>query len=166
MNLPRRQFIKTGLLGALALGVAGKLAASRPASGFAASAADRQLIAALSQGMLGKLPASAAIAHTEHVLTAIAGLPLASQRELRELFDLLQQPVARRLLGLSPDWQQATADEVAAMLQRWRFSRLLLLRSAYQGLHSLLYAAWYGDAHSWVGIGYALPASIKGYIHE
>ena len=166
MTLPRRQFIKAGLLGALALGVAGKLAAGRPASGFAASAADRQLITALSQGMLGKLPASAAIAHTDHVLTAIAGLPLASQRELRGLFDLLQQPLARRALGLSPGWQQATAEDVAAMLQRWRFSRLLLLRSAYQGLHSLLYAAWYGDAHSWGGIAYALPDSIKGYLHE
>lgn len=166
MNLSRRQFIKTGLLGAVALGVAGKLAAGRPSSSFAASAADRQLIAALSQGMLGKLPASAAIAHIDHVLTAIAGLPLASQQELRELFDLLQQPVARRLLGLSPDWQQATAEEIAAVLQRWRFSRLLLLRSAYQGLHSLLYAAWYGDDHSWAAIGYRLPASMKGLINE
>lgn len=166
MSLPRRQFIKTGLVGAMALGVAGKLAAGRPVDGFIPSMADNDLIAALSRGMLGALPATAAIAHTDHVLKAIAGLPLASQRELRELFDLLQQPLARRALGLSPGWHQATAEEVAAMLQRWRFSRLLLLRSAYQGLHSLLYAAWYGDDHSWAGIGYALPASIKGYIHE
>lgn len=166
MSLPRRQFIKTGLVGAMALGVAGKLAAGRPVDGFIPSMADNDLIAALSRGMLGALPATAAIAHTDHVLKAIAGLPLASQRELRELFDLLQQPLARMALGLRPAWQDASAEQVRATLDGWRYSRLTLLRSAYQGLHGLLYAGWYGDTASWAGMSYQLPASMKGLLNE
>ncbi|MBP7581956.1 MAG: hypothetical protein KA757_13185 [Vogesella sp.] len=164
MTLNRRQFIHTGLLGALSLGIAARLAAPHPAPGFAASAADRQLIAALGRGMLGSLPATAPIALVDNTLVAIAGLPLASQAELRQLFDLLQQPLARMALGLRPAWQDASAEQVRAMLDRWRYSRLTLLRSAYQGLHGLLYASWYGDPASWQATSYQLPASMKGYV--
>lgn len=166
MNPARRQFLKVGLLGAVALGVAGKLAGTPPQAGFTATAADRALIAALSRGMLGSMPATAAPRHTELVLKAIAGLPLASQQELRQLFSLLQQPLARRLLGLQPSWQEASNEQLASLLQGWRSSRLALLRGAYQGLHSLLYAAWYGDEQHWATIGYQLPASMKGLINE
>lgn len=164
MTLNRRQFIHTGLLGALSLGVAARLAAPHPAPGFVASAADRQLIAALGRGMLGNLPATAPIALVDNTLTAIAGLPLASQAELRQLFDLLQQPLARMALGLRPPWQDASAEQVRAMLERWRYSRLALLRSAYQGLHGLLYASWYGDPASWQAAAYQQPAIMKGYL--
>ena len=114
--------------------------------------------------MLGSLPATAPIALVDNTLTAIAGLPLASQAELRQLFDLLQQPLARMALGLRPAWQDASAEQVRAMLDRWRYSRLTLLRSAYQGLHGLLYASWYGDPASWQATSYQLPASMKGYL--
>jgi hypothetical protein len=166
MTINRRQFIRTGLLGAVALGVAARLAAPHPAPGFAADAADRQLIAALGRGMLGSLPATAPISVVDNTLAAIAGLPLASQAELRQLFDLLQQPLARMALGLRPAWQDASAEQVRATLDGWRYSRLTLLRSAYQGLHGLLYAGWYGDTASWAGMSYQLPASMKGLLNE
>ncbi len=162
----RRQFIRTGLLGALALGVAARLAAPHPAPGFAASAADRQLIAAMGRGMLGSLPATTPLSVVDNTLAAIAGLPLASQAELRQLFDLLQQPLARMALGLRPAWQDASAEQVRATLDSWRYSRLTLLRSAYQAWHGLLYAAWYGDAASWADMSYQQPASMKGFLNE
>lgn len=166
MNNSRRQFLKVGLLGGMALGLAGKLAGTSPQRGFVATADDRTLIAALSRGMLGSMPVDEVPLHTNHVLKAIAGLPPASQQELRQLFALLQQPLARRLMGLQPAWREASAEQVASLLQGWRSSRLALLRGAYQGLHSLLYAAWYGDERHWAAIAYQLPASMKGLINE
>ena len=164
MILNRRQLIQTGLLGGVVLALGSRLA-SPQAPGFAASHADRALILALGRGMLGPLPASGQLALADNVLTAIAGLPLAVQAEVRQLFDLLQQPLARRLLaGVAQPWAQAGEDEVRAFLQRWRHSRLALLRSAYQALHGLLYAGWYGDAASWGGIGYQRHPMMKGLL--
>jgi hypothetical protein len=166
MTLSRRQFIHTGLLGALSLGLAARLAAPRPVPGFAATVADRELIAALGRGMLGVLPTSRQLPLTDNVVAAIAGLPLASQAELRQLFDLLQQPLARMALGLRPAWREASDEQVRSLLEGWRYSRLTLLRSAYQALHGLLYASWYGDAASWASMSYQQPASMKGYLDE
>lgn len=165
MSLSRRQLIQTGLLGGVVLALGSRLAVPAPAPGFAAKPADRELIAALGRGMLGPLPASGQLALASNVLTAIASLPLAVQAEVRQLFDLLQQPLARRLLaGVSPPWAEAGEAEVRAFLQRWRHSRLLLLRSGYQALHGLLYAGWYGDAASWPAIDYQLPPMMKGLL--
>lgn len=165
MRLSRRQLLHTGVLGGLALAVAGRLALPPAAPGFAANVADRQLITVLARGMLGPLPASGPLQVTGNVLAAIDSLPLALQTELRQLFDLLQQPLARHLLaGVAAPWQDASDEDVRAFLQRWRHSRLSLLRSGYQALHSLLYAAWYGDAASWPGIDYRLPPTMKGLL--
>ncbi|MFC3532258.1 hypothetical protein ACFOLG_08680 [Vogesella facilis] len=165
MRLTRRELLHTGLLGGLALTLAGRLAVPPAAPGFAANLADRQLLAALARGMLGPLPASAPLPVVDNVLTAIAGLPLALQAELRQLFDLLHNPLARRLLaGVAVPWPDASDEQVRAFLQRWRHSRFSLPRSGYQALHSLLYAGWYGDAASWPGIDYRLPAMMKGLL--
>jgi hypothetical protein len=36
-------------------------------------------------------------------------------------------------------------------------SGFMLLRSAYDALHQLVFAAWYGNPRSWPAIGYAGP---------
>lgn len=165
MKLSRRQLLHTGVLGGLTLALAGRLALPPAAPGFAANVADRQLITVLARGMLGPLPASGPLQLADNVLAAIAGLPLAVQAELRQLFDLLQQPLARRLLaGVAAPWPEASAEEVHAFLQRWRHSRFSLLRSGYLALHSLLYAGWYGHAASWDAIDYRLPPAMKGLL--
>ncbi|SCK27736.1 hypothetical protein [Vogesella sp. LIG4] len=165
MKLSRRQLIRTGLLGGVALVLGGRLARTLPAPGFAANLADRELIAALGRGMLGPLPASGALSLADNVLSAIAGLPPAVQAELRQLFDLLHSLPGRRLLaGVATPWQQADAAAMQGFLQRWRHSRFVLLRSGYQALHSLLYAGWYGAEASWLAIDYRLPAMMKGLL--
>jgi hypothetical protein len=52
---------------------------------------------------------------------------------------------------------EASAEDIARFLERWRHSSIALLRSGYQALHELVMAAWYGNAQSWGRIGYPGP---------
>jgi hypothetical protein len=92
---------------------------------------------------------------------AIAGLSASAQREIAELFGLLGVAPARMLVaGVWPSWENASAADIAAFLERWRTSRFALLRSAYAALHDLVLGAWYGDAGSWAAIGYPGPPEV------
>ena len=89
---------------------------------------------------------------------AIAGLPPAAQRELAQFFALLAFAPARiAIAGVTRDWHEAPVADVDAALERWRTSRIALLRSAYDGLHQLVLAAWYGNPLAWDAIGYPGP---------
>jgi hypothetical protein len=97
-----------------------------------------------------------------NVARAVSGLPPAAQHELGELFALLDFAPARiALTGLTTGWAQANENDVAAFLDRWHASRFLLLRSAYDALHQLVFAAWYGNPRSWPAIGYAGPPALS-----
>jgi hypothetical protein len=94
----------------------------------------------------------AAVAH------AVSLLPPAAQHELGQLFALLGFAPARLVLtGVASDWPHASETEVAAFLDRWQRSPHALQRSAYDALHQLVFAAWYGDARAWPAIGYPGP---------
>ena len=169
MNLSRRTFLVTGTAGAAALATGGWLAVrgARPAPGHALGDAGRRIIAAMVPALLaGALPEglerTSAIDETvQSVDVAIGGLPPATQRELAQLFGLLAFPPARiALAGLARDWPDAATADVAAALAGWQHSRLSLLRSAYDGLHQLVLAAWYGSPRAWTAIGYAGPPVI------
>lgn len=172
--LTRRQFIKAGLVGGLALSAAG-LFYSRSLKEAPATAVPRRLtfqeraiVAALVPAILaGVLPEAGearakAVAQTvDGVGVAIAGLSAAAQKELAELFALLGIAPARVLLArLWPGWEAAAPAEVAAFLQGWRTSRFALLRSAYAALHDLVLGAWYGNPDNWQAIGYPGPPEI------
>ena len=171
--LTRRQFIKVGIIGGAALTAAGLFYSRglREAPGSAVppglTSAGRTIIAAIVPAVLaGALPPSGearsrAIAQTvDGVAVAVAGLSAAVQKELAELFVLLDIAPARAVLGLWSGWDAAPAAEVAAFLQGWRESRLELLRSAYAALHDLVLGAWYGNPDNWPAIGYPGPAEI------
>ena len=170
--LTRRRFITAGIAGGALLGVAWWLRRRGPTAGdprFATlSALDAEapvVIAAIASVLLdGALPADAAaraVAIDETVAgvaQAIAGLPPAAQKELGELFTLLGLAPARIALArVTPAWSDASPAEVGAFLERWRTSSLTLLRSAYDALHQLVFAAWYGNPRSWPAIGYGGP---------
>jgi hypothetical protein len=76
------------------------------------------------------------------------------------LFGLLAFPPARVALGVRSAWQDADPADVEAALQRWERSRSRLLRSAYDGLHQLILAAWYGNPRAWPAIGYPGPPAL------
>jgi hypothetical protein len=113
--------------------------------------------------MIGSaMPATqeAAARAVRHTLETIAGLPLATQKEVQDLFGLLTLGATRRLLAGVPDaWAQAKREDVIAFLQSWRVHRLALLQSGYHALHDLILGGWYADASTWAGIGYPGPLS-------
>jgi hypothetical protein len=96
-----------------------------------------------------------------NVARAVAGLPPAAQKELGQLFSLLAlAPTRIALARVDSPWAEARPDEVAAFLDRWRTSHWKLQHAAYDALHQLVYAAWYGNPKSWPAIGYAGPPAL------
>jgi hypothetical protein len=163
----RRTFLKVGIAGVAALAAAGSLYRfTRPApilgkfilDGEAQSALGA-IIPAILHGVLLADPQAVQSAMMR-VQQAIGGLPLATQREVQDLFGLLALAPARRWLAGVPDrWQEAKPEDVSAFLQSWRFHRLAMLQSAYFALHDLILGSWYGDESTWDAIGY--PGPIK-----
>ncbi|WP_269533341.1 hypothetical protein [Chitinimonas sp. BJYL2] len=180
--LTRRQFIQAGVAGAALLGFSRLLYGPiRPDPVYTVPAAtqfkvldeaSRTAMAAIARVMLkGALPTepaqlqAALLAAVQGCDTAIAGLPGTVQTEVKELLTLLGNRLTRRwVVGITDNWSEASDEAIAHFLSRWRYSSLLLLRSGYQALHQIVFAAWYGNPQSWVGIGYAgPPAFMKGY---
>jgi hypothetical protein len=175
--LTRRTFILAGIAGGVALVAAQWLRRTHdPASVPPAvvplarlDAGAPVIIAAVVPAFLdGMLPddpetRSAAVRETvANVAAAVARLPPAAQAELAQLFALLDAAPARiALAGVTSPWPDASRDDVAAFLERWRASRFTLLRSAYAALHQLVFAAWYGDPRSWPAIGYTGPPALS-----
>jgi len=170
----RRTFLVAGVAGGAALAAAYWLRERRaPPTAAGAQAAsvdpDAQAIMAaiipvLLDGALPSEPPARAAARDEILRdagAAIRGLPPIAQRELAQLFALLALPPARiALAGVTSPWADAPPAAVAAFLDRWRDSGWKLQRSAYDALHQLVFAAWYGNPRSWPAIGYAGPPAL------
>ncbi len=89
---------------------------------------------------------------------AINGLSPLQIREIGQLFTLLAlAPVRWSLTRSTHAWGEATASDVDAFLVRLRDSRIALLRAAYDALHQLVFAAWYGNPRAWGALGYDGP---------
>lgn len=175
--LSRRELIKTGAAGAALLALANCARSTAPARPpfddpsypyKVLSASDRSTIAAIAGAMLaGALPIDPA-AHAKALVEAVrgvdvaaAGLPPSPRGELEQLFGLLSFPVTRGFAaGIWSSWDDAAPSDVAAFLERWRFSGIMLLRTGYQALHTIVMAAWYGNDASWAQIGYPGPPRI------
>lgn len=164
MNLSRRIFIFVGVAGAAALVAARFLPRSTPATS-ALGTDGATVMTAVVPVMLGDaLPPAgearnAALRETLAALDgAIAGLAPRARKELADLFALLVLPPARwSLAHTTAPWSEATAEDVGAFLARLRDSRIGLLRAAYDALHQLVMAAWYGNPRAWQAIGYPGP---------
>jgi hypothetical protein len=170
----RRRFIVAGVAGGVALTAAYWLQRTRPGgapqplSQVALDPNASAIVAAIVPALLGNAlpddPAerSAAIDETVgNVALAIKGLSPWAQAELSELFSLLAFAPARIALARLPSpWERAGPVQVEAFLERWRTSGWKLMRSAYNALHQLVYAAWYGNPRSWGAIGYDGPPAL------
>ncbi|HJP23589.1 MAG TPA: hypothetical protein QF861_18710 [Alphaproteobacteria bacterium] len=158
----RREALRLGLLASLLPGSA------TAATGGFLMVGDRALFGALAPVLLaGALPigkdrAAAIEVVVAGVERAVAGLPLSTQAELRQLFDLLGFAPTRLLLtGLWDDWPEISPERLDAFLVDWRQSSIGLLRVAYFALHELVFAAWYGNPQSWSRIGYPGPPELS-----
>lgn len=171
-NPARRRLLKVGAAGVVALAIASGVLWFRSREGPKASATldaeARAIVAAIVPSMLdGALPADPAarrqaVADTVAAIDlAIAGLAPAARAELAQLFTLLSLTPGRRVFADVPTpWAEAPADEIDAFLDNWRRSAWALKRSAYDGLHQLVMAAWYAQPGAWPAIGYPGPPSL------
>lgn len=129
---------------------------------------DRVILAAIAPVMLeGALPAEPH-AQADAVMQvlrgadiAIGGLPLETRAQLRQLFGILRFPLTRMFAaGVWRPWHEAGPQDIAQFLSSWRYSRIVQLRAAYDALHQLVMASWYGNDVAWSAIGYAGPPEI------
>lgn len=169
MTISRRTFLAAGAMGALALATAGWLKGPHaPASGIARRALDADaeaIFAAIASVMLdGALPAepearAEALGETMAAIdTAVQGLPASAQSELAQLLTLLALPPVRVAFArIGASWQRATPADVRAFVDRLRASSWTLPRAAYDALHQIIFAAWYGNPRAWAAIGYGGP---------
>ena len=167
MALSRRAFLTTGVIAALALAAGGGVyrfmhaAPNRFVLGGEARAAIDAIVPAMLAGALPQDGASrqaAIAAATSGVHQAILGLPLATQKELQDLFGLLALAPARRFVAGVPDgWASASTEQVGVFLQGWRAHRFATLQVAYHALHDLVLGAWYAEPSTWAAIGYPGP---------
>jgi hypothetical protein len=140
------------------LAAAGALAAGDILYEFS-SEDDRAIVAAIAPVMLGfNVPVQDVVRGFD---VALSGLPLLVQSQVHQLLGLLRFPLTRTLVaGVWHPWHAATDEEIAAFLRRFRYSNVAQLRSAYDALHQLVMAAWYGNDVAWAAIGYAGPPRV------
>jgi hypothetical protein len=167
MMLSRRTFIFVGAAGAAALVVARLLPRSSPPVGALDGDANVILVALAPIMLAGALPSAPAerddaLRETlSGVNVAVAGLSPRQQRELDDLFALLTLAPSRwSLARMTTSWQDASRDDVERFLDRLRESRIGVLRAAYDALHQLVMAAWYGNTRAWPAIGYPGPPEL------
>lgn len=175
-GLSRRQFLRVGAMGGLALSTVSATAlltgcSSAPrAQGYAVlRESDLEILRALAPVVLaGELPAGepgkAAVEDTLRTLDAfLARTSTAGNKQLGQLFDLLHMPATRYMVaGLSRPWPEASAADIAAFLEHWRNSRFELLRAGYGGLTQALNMMWYMQPRAWAAIGYEPPHVMAG----
>lgn len=165
----RRTFLAAGIAGSALLAVAGwwRLSRRRLSSTLNpdTDAIVRAIVPAMLDGALpieAKVRANAIDETVANIARAIAGLPNTARAELDQLFSLLALAPARRAFaGVASPWNEANVDEISAFLDRWRDSGWMLKRSAYDALHQLILAAWYGTPRAWATIGYPGPPKVN-----
>ena len=93
---------------------------------------------------------------------AVAGLAPRAQDELNDLFGAPRARTGALVARARRPRRGADAsrDEVERFLDRLRDSRIGLLRAAYDALHQLVMAAWYGNPRAWPAIGYPGPPDL------
>jgi hypothetical protein len=170
-GLTRRQFLRVGVAGSLALSAISTTAlltgcSSPPvANGYKVLRDhDLKVLRALVPVLLaGEMPEgearNAAVEETLHTLDSfLTGTSSAGQKQLAQLLDLMHMPLTRyTIVGLSADWDEAAPADIAAFLEHWRASRFETLRAGYGALTQMLNMMWYLQPRSWAAIGYIPP---------
>ena len=182
--LNRRSFLRTGLGGALFLGTVSVTAglsgcATAPAGRLGAvetrmdaryqfrflTTDDIDLFEALLPAILGSaLPEQPnarrmVIAGTvERIDAGIHKFGPANQKELRQLFDLLNFGFTRITIArVWSSWPNVTTEQANAFLERWRSSSIGLFNNGYMALTKISNVAFYGYQENWHLSGYPGP---------
>jgi hypothetical protein len=180
----RRRFLKAGMGGALLLGsvsITAGLAGCATAPAGRISAVDTRMNASYQFRFLTRddiqifealLPAIVgpglpehpqakrqAIASTiERIDSGIYKFGPANQKELRQLFDLLNFGLTRVTIArVWSSWPNVTTSDANAFLERWRTSSIGLFNNGYIALTKITNVAFYGYKANWHLSGYPGP---------
>jgi hypothetical protein len=84
-----------------------------------------------------------------------------SQKQLRELFDLLTLSSLRYFAGVpTTNWPTASSDQIEGFLQGWKSSLFALKRTGYAALVKLITMNWYAQPENYAQSGYQGPPKI------
>lgn len=169
-RMKRRGFLALGAASAAVLVAAGgAVALLQPGwEGGRLTARARAVFQHVGRGLLDTLlPADPAAQNTEllglvdRIEATIAGLPPATQAELSQLLALLGSSGGRRaLVGLAPDWPEASVAELHAAFAGMRFSGLDPKRQIYRALHELVLGAYFAEPKTWSLLNYPGPRAL------
>lgn len=169
--MQRRTLLKLGIGSALVLTIAGA-AVTLVQPGLqqgALTPRSRLILTRVAEALIADAwPDAATLPHDKavdalliRINTQIAATPDSVQAELSQLLTLMDSAAGRRaLIGISSTWDAVGVDELAAALQSMRLSRISLRQQAYQGLHDLVYAAYFSGKESWQVLGYPGPVDL------
>ncbi|MDN6320496.1 MAG: hypothetical protein L0J77_12075 [Marinobacter sp.] len=183
-SLDRRSFLRTSLGGALFLSTVSVTAglggcATAPAGRLGAvetrmdaryqfqflTTDDIDLFEALLPAILGpalpEQPNAKRIAMASTIERIDAGIHKfgpANQKELRQLFDLLNFGFTRITIArVWSSWPKVTTEQANAFLERWRSSGIGLFNNGYMALTKISNVAFYGYQENWPLSGYPGP---------
>jgi len=84
-----------------------------------------------------------------------------SQKQLRQLFNLLTSSTLRYLAGGPVNqWSTASTEQVNSFLLGWKNSMFALKRTGYAALGKLITMSWYTQAENYQQAGYPGPPKI------
>jgi hypothetical protein len=162
-SLGASAFLATAGLGASLSGCS----ASVPASGFVTLRSGdllflRALIPVMLDGAVTSEQMPEAVEGTLKSLDySLAHLSPEMLKLTQQLFDVLGMAVTRGpLTGIWGSWENASANDIRAFLDRWENSSLSLLRMGHSSLLQLVMMAWYGRKESWAHCGYPGPPTV------
>ncbi len=169
--MQRRTLLRLGVGSAVVLAVAGgAVALLQPGlQQGAMTARSRLMLSRLAEALIAnawpdasRLPRTAAMgALLTRIDAQIAGTPDGVQAELSQLLTIMDTAAGRRaLVGIQNTWDAVGTAELAEALQAMRLSRVSLRQQAYQGLHDLVYAAYFSGKESWPVLGYPGPIDL------
>lgn len=167
--MQRRSFLQLGVGSALLLAlVGGALHGMAPGlQDGALSPRARLLLTRVADAVIADAWPSNPPSNAQHeallqrIDAQIAAMPEAVQAELSQLLGLMDTPAGRRaLVGIGTRWEDTSTPALTEALQSMRLSRISLRQQAYQGLHDLVYAAYFSGSESWAVLGYPGPVSL------
>jgi len=163
--ISRRRFLRTSLLGAAALGLAGVV--GRHLSGYSLDGAtaarlrvlspkEYLILSAIARRVLASdgpdAPEADLVEAALHADAYLEKVPRALTGDVRSLLQLFEHTATAgsRFTHLPPERQDA-------VLLAWQSSRFALKRQGFQALRTLCFMGYYRDPRTWPLLGYSGP---------
>ncbi len=174
--LPRRGFLKVGLLGTAAVAVGGVGLALRgsllregPAAGLKClTLREYSILAAVGDAILPAAgegaPSASEIEVARVADDVLSQVPEEDQKQIKLLLGIFDNALVSFLFDgrMTPFTKLSVEDQQKALLA-WGNSRVQFRRTAFQALKGLVGAFYYGDQRTWKRIGYGGPPDVSAY---